>query len=303
MGAIAQLLRIPLHLDLEWALDVDWEEMKRVEEFLYSMNVGHDHRSKQKAAFIKRVARRLQELKCNAYLMKRLRPLNLEKLVVKDERVDCEYLGRHNIHRLDVKWWAAHNVRFSPDRVLSPTIKSLGLLTDYSVYKWNLNCDAIEAYCRRFPALEELHISSNIFNNTEDFVEYSLKLWTTLVDFRERVNVPGLKRIFVTLKLKFSFLSADFDSDWMRKVRAKEPFDRATFWTDPVTQHERMSLVVRYDWPDGPKPTVFHIEADCYPRDKQKTEEPPDSSDDEATLNSPDHFDHFADSSAVLFPE
>ncbi|KAI6219339.1 hypothetical protein M3Y99_01662300 [Aphelenchoides fujianensis] len=305
MSAIARLLRIPLHLDLECAKHVDWEEMQRVEEFLDSVTIGPRQKSPGKAAFINRVLPRLQELKCHAYFVKRLPPLALEKLVLRDERanyLDFESLSRHRIQRLDVDRWAV-NTRLPPDRVLSPTVKSLSLVTAFSRYPWHLDSDAVKTFCGRLPALEELHVESNLHNPARDFVEYFSELWTECVDFRERLNVPGLKRIFVTTKLKFSFYSGDFDFDWMRKVRAKEPFDRATFWTDPVNEHERMSLVVRYDWPDGPKPTVFHIEAECYPRGKPEEKEPSDSSDDEATANPADRFDRFEEFRRVMFPD
>ncbi|KAI6234229.1 hypothetical protein M3Y99_00818800 [Aphelenchoides fujianensis] len=321
MSAIAQLLRIPLHLNLEWAMDVDWEEMQRVEEFLYGLTVEPCHESPGKAAFLNRVLPRLQELKCPPYLSKRLPPLDLEKLAFSYGRttsfvlaslifcgflgVDYESLSRHRIHRLDVDRWAFGS-QFPPNRILSPTIKSLGLVTAFSQYEWTPDCAAIQAFCQRFPALEELHVINHISNVTDDFVGYFSELWSEkCLELRERLNVPGLKRIFVTTSLKFSYSSADFNFDWMRKVRAKEPFDRATFWTDPVSEHERMSLVVRFDWPDGPKPAIFRIESDCYLYPEHKKEEPPDSSEDEAAAaeNPPDRFDHFKEFKPVLFPD
>ncbi|KAI6221803.1 hypothetical protein M3Y99_01535800 [Aphelenchoides fujianensis] len=304
MGAIALLLRIPLHLDLEWTKDVDWAEMQRVEEFLNRLTVEPCHESAGKAAFIKRVIPRLQELKCQPYFMKRLPPLDLEKLAFPYGQVDYESLSRHRIHRLDVDRWAfgAHN---SSDGILSPTIRSLGLLTDFSRFRWDSDCDAIETFCRRFPSLEELHIDEKHFHVSGDFVENFSELWAACMESRERLKVAGLQRIFVTIKLRHSYGSSDFDVDWMQKVRAMEPFDRATFWTDPVDEHGRMCLVFRYDWPDGPKPMIFRIESVYYPVNKHEKDEPPDSSEDEAAAaeNPPDRFDHFEEFRPVLFSD
>ncbi|KAI6239256.1 hypothetical protein M3Y99_00600200 [Aphelenchoides fujianensis] len=261
MSAIAKLLRVPVRLDFGLQDTSDYLTVAQVGEFVTRLTLSFTPKSPFLLQFIKLVAPQLKQLECSPFALQRFPPLDLEKLVIDRTPVDYEALSRHKIRRLDV--CTAEAGRFFPDeRVLSASIKSLGLTQSSRAV--GPPTDSFAAFCRRFPSLEELHSFGQHLNT--DMTE----LWARCLELRDQLNIPGLKRLFVTGKHVAVEFFVKPDDEWMPKLKQVEPFDKATFWTDAVSQHERVLLVQQFDWPDGAKPTSIRIEGDFFRQSKKK---------------------------------
>ncbi|KAI6242389.1 hypothetical protein M3Y99_00239600 [Aphelenchoides fujianensis] len=255
---IVKLLNAPVHLDWRWIQHVNWEMWLPVEEFVTGLTVRPWNDSPVFLEFADRVAPHLKELECSSSFLTRFPPLDLDKLVIKPSQVDYEVLQRHKLRRLDVPIEEVER-EFSPDLVLSASITALGLRNP-SVAQ--LSSDSIELFCRRFPALEDLHFTGSLQDTKGAFADYFKELWSECLKFRDRVDIPGLKRLFFTFNDTLTFLMDDPKPDWWQTLKQTAPFDQAVFWVDPVNKHERMFL--KHNCPQGPKPSFFHIEADFF---------------------------------------
>ncbi|KAI6192501.1 hypothetical protein M3Y99_01930500 [Aphelenchoides fujianensis] len=252
---MVKLLRVPVHLDPCWMEDVDWEEWLEIAELVTGLTAD-ECECPVFTAFVDRVIPHLKELKCHESYLKRFPPLSLDKLVICDLRVDYEALRRHKIRRLDVRSWEVER-EFPPDHVLSTSIKALGI-SDPSAQLFSSG--SIETFCRRFPALEELHFTGTFSGTEEKLDEHFKQTWSECLKFRDRVDIPSLKRLFFTFNETLIFDNRDPEPDWMQKLKQTAPFNQAVFWVDPVNDHERMFL--NHSCLEGPKPSFFHIEAD-----------------------------------------
>ncbi|KAI6242536.1 hypothetical protein M3Y99_00220200 [Aphelenchoides fujianensis] len=234
MGAFAQLLNVPVSLFMDdiFLNDGDGEELKAIKNFVNGLIVSNSVDSPHVTKFIKRVAPQLKRLKCYGPYLEQFPPLDLEKLVLHMFEIDYNELRRHKIRRLDTHMCETDR-EYSNGQILSESIKSLGLTQCNAI---ELLADRIEAFCRRFPALEDLHI----------ICDYAL---------RDQLNIPVLKRLFFNVKHRCEYFGTK--TDWIHTLEQAEPFDKATFTIDRTNNCVRMFL--KHNEPRGPKPFFFHV--------------------------------------------
>ncbi|KAI6232666.1 hypothetical protein M3Y99_01002500 [Aphelenchoides fujianensis] len=157
MRGIVKLLAVPIHVDLDIShrsyTNAACKELKGIENFVNGLILRSFPESPPFAEFVESVIARLKHLKCPPFVFKRFPLLDLEKLVLIDfaSRVDYEIVGRHQIRRLDVSMWEIHR-NFTSGQVLSASITSLGLTDTTAI---NFPPESIDAFCRRFSALED----------------------------------------------------------------------------------------------------------------------------------------------------
>ncbi|KAI6240449.1 hypothetical protein M3Y99_00452800 [Aphelenchoides fujianensis] len=175
---MVKLLRVPVHLDPYWMEDVDWEEWLQIAELVNGL-IADDCKCPIFSEFLERVIPHLKELECSGCFLERFPPLDLDKLVISGLGIDYEVVRRHKIRRLDVSIWEIER-EFPTDHVLSTSIKALGL-SDPSVQQ--LSSGAIEAFCRRFPALEDLHFTGTLFGTKETLNEHFKQTWSECLNF------------------------------------------------------------------------------------------------------------------------
>ncbi|KAI6234272.1 hypothetical protein M3Y99_00823500 [Aphelenchoides fujianensis] len=267
MSALVKLLRVPVRLlfvDTTEFKNVDWWELKNVEEFVNELNLSMDP-SKFPALwkFVHKVKSQLRELECSADVLDRLPPLDLDKFHAPDNNVNYEALSRHTIRRLDVPG-SMVSLELPDDHVLSPTIKSLGL-TQY-MKQLDERPESIVAFCRRFPALEDLHLNVHYqeeFRNVEDPFK---RLWSGLLRFRDRLTVLGLKRLF--LKVQYTGTTCRYTPGWLDRLKRMEPFDQASFLTAGL----RIRVFLKLNWPTEKLPTFFRIEGEFWDEEQEKDE-------------------------------
>ncbi|KAI6240483.1 hypothetical protein M3Y99_00457000 [Aphelenchoides fujianensis] len=170
---------------------------------------------------------------------------------------DYSELNRHKIRRLDVPVYELDDYSGSEsNQVISASIKSLGILhiSDWAAFPY----DSIEAFSRRFPSLEDLHIVCKHEEQVQDLRAYLKALWTKCLEIRDRMHVAPLKRLFITIKHDCSYRGTK--SDWFKTVKRVEPFDKATVVVTP--SKKRFRMLVKHNEPRGPKPTFICIKGD-----------------------------------------
>ncbi|KAI6242526.1 hypothetical protein M3Y99_00219200 [Aphelenchoides fujianensis] len=205
MSGIAKLLGVPVHLNLGWNMqpskNVDVRELERIKHGVNGLTVSYCGPSFPHWKFIKSVAPQLKELVCYSFDLRDFPPLDLEKLYlfawISTDDHFYDALSRHKIRRLDVLMWEVQK-DFASNRVLSKSITSLGLVDQYGMA--NATPASINAFCRRFTALEELHVIGEFQIPKRDVVVHFKKLWAKCLELRDQLNIPGLKRIFFTIK-------------------------------------------------------------------------------------------------------
>ncbi|KAI6192521.1 hypothetical protein M3Y99_01928600 [Aphelenchoides fujianensis] len=244
MIAIIRLLGVPVHLSF-W-MDVDWKKLESIGRCVNALTVLHD--SPAFSAFVNREAPHLRVLTSKWTLLARLPSLDLERARIYGEFQEDNDLDRHKIHRLDV--WL--------DQVISSSIKSLGLMVPCVIDCATSLYVVIEGFARRFPSLEDLHIVCKYRNDINYFNAYFPYLWEDCLNFRDRLNVPGLKRLFLTIKYDCSFRGTK--ADWFEQLKQVEPFHKATFTIDQSKKCVRMFL--KHNKPRGPKPMFVLIKGD-----------------------------------------
>ncbi|KAI6221456.1 hypothetical protein M3Y99_01546800 [Aphelenchoides fujianensis] len=256
---IARVLRLPVHVSMGCMTRENWEQLDELLEVVEGLRAPHNDYTPAFAEFRDDVAPQLKELECAPRDLERFPPLTLEKLVLTTTRVDYAELGRHTIHRLDVPLAEVeHN--HPTTLVLPASIRSLGL-----VKRWGKSEPApamIAAYCRRFPSLEELRVCFHSATAEDQLDEQLKALWTRCLEIRNAVDAPDLKRFFFTIKHVAGGAFASSLREWAQPLKASPPFDRATFFVDPLDGHERVLLVHRIEWPNGDKPACFRIEGE-----------------------------------------
>ncbi|KAI6240443.1 hypothetical protein M3Y99_00452200 [Aphelenchoides fujianensis] len=232
MPRMVQLLNVPVHLAL-WrepgeVPDAVWTELKQIAPLVHGLTLRSCRHSPAFSEFITSVAPQLNELKGPWIVLSSLPPLKLEKVVLYDDfPVSYAALERHTIHRLDVTMTEAE-ITFRDHHVISRSIKSLGLV----VYRDLLDAtlEQINKFCRRFTALEELHITGDLhelFHRNLDV--HFKKLWSKCLELRERLKVRGLKRLYFTIKHASPHGILAPKPDWTERLKQTKPFDKATF--------------------------------------------------------------------------
>ncbi|KAI6234234.1 hypothetical protein M3Y99_00819400 [Aphelenchoides fujianensis] len=278
MSGIVNLIRVPVHLlivDTRGLVRVDWEEIKQIEEFVSGLDLREDpHQFPALSQFINKVTLQLKKLECSTDVLNLFPPLDLDKLQLYGTDGLDEALSRHTIRRLDVYANAAVHKSLSEQFFLS-SIKALGLI-DY-MGLLDVPAEAINAFCRRFPELEDLHL---IVHRTEERTlvqDPFQKQWAHLLWLRDQLNIPSLKRLFFSIKDDCtSWLNKP---GWMERLKQTEPFDKASFTIGPSPHRVRMFL--KLSWPTEQLPTFFRIEGQFWDADGDKVEDSSDSSDDE----------------------
>ncbi|KAI6227466.1 hypothetical protein M3Y99_01249900 [Aphelenchoides fujianensis] len=258
MSEITRLLDVPVHLTFNYChpsfQTVDWEELRQIENHVNALSVYHKFDSPVFSAFIGNVAPQLRVLNSTWDLLAQFPPLDLERVSIYHSPDDFTELNRHKIHRLDVP---AHELnqysRLQSSQVISTSIKSLGIL---HIRNWaEVPYDSIEAFCRRFPSLEDLQIVCGYDEDVFDLSAYFTKLWAKCLEMRDRPHVAGLKRLFITIKHECDFPETEIDG--FEKLKQVEPFHEATTTIDYSDKCVRMFL--KHNEPRGPKPTFILI--------------------------------------------
>ncbi|KAI6230721.1 hypothetical protein M3Y99_01033500 [Aphelenchoides fujianensis] len=254
---IARLLRLPVHVSMGYMMRENWEQVDELLEFVEGLKTPYKDYSPAFAEFRDNVGPQLKELECAPEDLDRFPPLTLQKLVLSMTPVDYEELGRHSIHRLDVPFCEVERNDLGTP-VLSDTIRSLGLVERFGLSE--PEPAMIAAFCRRFPSLEELHVSIRSSRGQDQLDEQLKAHWTRCLEIRDALDAPDLKRIFFAVKHEVGGGFATSSHEWMPPLKASPPFDGATFTRDPLDGHERVLLVHRLEWPNGDKPACFRIE-------------------------------------------
>ncbi|KAI6181941.1 hypothetical protein M3Y99_01972200 [Aphelenchoides fujianensis] len=257
MIAIIRLLGVPVCL--RFYVDVDWKKLDSIERYVNELTVLHV--SPAFSAFVNTVAPHLRVLHSGWSHLERLPPLELERARIYGRFDEFNDLHLHKIHRLDVSIGDLSSYSVQSDRVVSSKITSLGILVPL-VFDWaTFPCDSIEAFARRFPALEDLHITCKYVKDIPDLSAYFTKLWAKCLEIRDRLHVAKLKRLFITIK----HYGCDFQgrpNDWFEKLKLVEPFHEASSTIDPHNNCVRMFL--KHNEPRGPKPTFVCIKGDFH---------------------------------------
>ncbi|KAI6242475.1 hypothetical protein M3Y99_00213600 [Aphelenchoides fujianensis] len=249
MRRIIKLLDVPIHVDLGTTYQSykdACKELKESSNLVNGLTLRDFSESPAFAEFVEGVAPNLKQLECLSSVLARFPPLDLE-------RVDYARLSRHKIRQLDVPIWEIGR-EFADGQVLSPSITSLGI-NDHNAL--NFRHELIEAFCRRFPALEELHISVDSTGAISVPDEHYKKLWTACLELRDQLNVPGLKRFFFAIQYDCTFLTRK-NTDWITKLKQVEPFDETTFTVGRFSKNVRMFL--KHNRPRDAKAVFFQIE-------------------------------------------
>ncbi|KAI6175137.1 hypothetical protein M3Y99_01991800 [Aphelenchoides fujianensis] len=262
MSAIAKLLRVPVHVIFgENALErIDWEEVKQFEEFVNSLRLCEDHHKfPASSEFIDRVTPQLRKLECPPDVLNRLPPLNLDKLELLGSGSDGlhDALSRHTIRRLDVDT-AVASAESSSEQLFSASIKALGLVEYQDLLR--VRPETVVAFCRRFPGLEELHFVAQQFEPEDAEEPYFEQLWDGLLQLRERLNIPGLKRLFFDVEYVGDF--HDDKPGWIDRLKQTEPLNKAVFSFNPSAP--RLCFSLKLSWPRDALPTFFRIQGDFY---------------------------------------
>ncbi|KAI6225191.1 hypothetical protein M3Y99_01369100 [Aphelenchoides fujianensis] len=282
MIAIIRLLRVPVCL--RFYVDVDWHALESIARYVNGLTVLHD--SPAFSAFVNTVAPHLRVLHSGWSHLERLPPLELERARIYGRFDEFNDLHLHKIHRLDVSIGDLTSYSVQSDRVVSSTIKSLGLIVPL-VFDWaTFPCDSVEAFARRFPALEDLHITCKYVKDIPDLSAYFTKLWANCLEIRDRLHVAGLKRLFVTVKHNCRFYGRP--NDWFEKLKLVEPFYEASSTIDRHNNCVRMFL--KHNEPRGPKPTFVCIKGDFHWQ-LQKNGKPIEALSDSSDGSSDDEMD------------
>ncbi|KAI6234256.1 hypothetical protein M3Y99_00821600 [Aphelenchoides fujianensis] len=233
MLEMLRLLDVPVHLDLgrdlELLTDAVCEQLKSIDKYVNGLTLRFHLDSAVFSAFITSMAPQLKELECPAFVLKQLPPLNLERLV----------------------FWPGS------DHVLSESITSLALS---EVDFFEVPFERIEAFCRRFPQLEELRITARCEREQGKLEDPFEDLWPKCLEARDRLHLLGLKRLFLTVSFYSRFI--DQTDGWIEKLKKAEPFDRASFLVDPSNNHVRMFL--EKNERHESKSTFFRIDGDFW---------------------------------------
>ncbi|KAI6239927.1 hypothetical protein M3Y99_00525800 [Aphelenchoides fujianensis] len=200
MSGIAELLRLPVHLD--WGFpklgkDVDCGQLEPILKFVDALTVRPSIHPPAFWALIHRLVPLLDELECPSSLFNQLPPMNLQKLVLSDSPADRYDLSGHTIRRVDVSVNEFCGL-FPCGAHLPPSIKALGLVD--SSLEFDPSVFSIEECCRCFPGLEDLHIIFEDLRAKEDLVAHFKDLWAACLRLRDELDVRGLKRLFFTIK-------------------------------------------------------------------------------------------------------
>ncbi|KAI6232670.1 hypothetical protein M3Y99_01002900 [Aphelenchoides fujianensis] len=258
MIAIVQLLAVLVHLKFgdyfKAAERVDWAALQAIGKYVNGLAVYEKPRSPAFSAFIRSVAPHLRVLTSTWSVLAQLPPLELERARLYNPANKFDELSRHTIRRLEVP---VHDLagRSGPS---SSSIRSLGIT---HVSNWpDFPYDLVEAFCRRFSSLEDLHIvcehGARIRPElVRDLTAYFTALWAKCLEIRDRLHVTGLKRLFLTVKHNCAFRGTK--TDWFEKVKHVEPFHEATSTIDRSNECVWMSL--KHNEPRGPKPTFFRF--------------------------------------------
>ncbi|KAI6230557.1 hypothetical protein M3Y99_01049100 [Aphelenchoides fujianensis] len=278
MSAIGRLLSLPVYLSLnasgERQKPVDWEALKQIREsplclLVNGLDMWTFPPSAAFSEFIAAVAPQIEEMSTHSPVLVHMPPLDVDKLFYITGYVDYEVLSRHKVRCLDVSMRDMGH-RNPGDGVLSASIKALGLEMDPDLSRFP--CDSIDRFCRRFPVLEELHEDDYY---VEDYFTF---LWGECLKLRNRLNVPGLKRLFFKVTSE-GICSFPFLHDWMEPLKQTKPFDQAIFRVDSFNFRLRQRMLLKLDWPNEALPTFFHFEADF--RWEKEAATALDSSDDD----------------------
>ncbi|KAI6242570.1 hypothetical protein M3Y99_00223800 [Aphelenchoides fujianensis] len=182
-------------------------------------------------------------------------------------------LHLHKIYRLDVSIGDLTSYSVQSDRVVSSKIKSLGILVPLPSL-------------RRFPALEDLHITCKYVKDIPDLSAYFPELWAKCLEMRDRLHVAGLKRLFVTIKHNCHFHGRP--NDWFEKLELVEPFHEASSTIDRPNKCVRMFL--KHNEPRAAKPTFVCIKGDFHWQ-LQENGEPMEALSDSSDGSSDDEMD------------
>ncbi|KAI6242391.1 hypothetical protein M3Y99_00239800 [Aphelenchoides fujianensis] len=257
MSAIVKLLNVPIHMDLGGNCQsydqVVCKEMKGIVNFVNGLSLNYFLFFPDFTQFIKCVAPRLKHLKCPSSVLARFPRLDLERLELV-ETDNYAHLRRHKIRRLDVPRWEI-NRAFPVGQVLSASITSLGL---HAMDVFVSSCKPIKTFCRRFSALEELHVFANYGGRINQMEDHFKTLRTACIKLRDQLNIPGLKRFFFTIEHGCVFYGTQ--ADLIEKLKQMEPFEKATFTIDRPNKRVRMFL--KHNEPRGQKPTFVCIKGD-----------------------------------------
>ncbi|KAI6234260.1 hypothetical protein M3Y99_00822200 [Aphelenchoides fujianensis] len=260
---LLKLLCTPVHLDLDffpWSTREEWANVVDQREFVSRLTVNRIPDLRVLRDFVAELAPNLREFECFSNVLERLPPLKLQKLVVHDwSEFNYSLLNCHQVERLDVPMVEVLR-EFPDDQVLSASLKSLGLL--FVGGSFDFPQASIGSFCRRFPSLEDLHVDIHSWTVRHDLDAHFEEEWARCLELRDRLDVPHIKRLFFTVKLQWDF-DSKHDREWARKLKRVDPFDKATFWRDPVSNHERMFLKVSR--PQDSTPTFLRIEGDFSP--------------------------------------
>ncbi|KAI6229740.1 hypothetical protein M3Y99_01141600 [Aphelenchoides fujianensis] len=261
MIAIIKLLAVPVYLKFvdPWSRyeEVDWKELHQIGKYVNGLGVRHGLKSSDLCLFIGSVASRLKMLNSTWSVLAQLPPLDLKRARLYGQSDDFNALNRHNIRRLDMPSIALeHFSRLQRNQAISASIKALGIT---HIRNWmDFPYDSIEGFARRFPSLEDLHISCKIEEDVLDLNAYFTELWAKCLEIRDRLHVAGLKRLFLTIKHDCLFTGTK--TDWFEKLKYVEPFDKATSTIDHVNECIRMFL--KHNEPRGAKPTFILIKGE-----------------------------------------
>ncbi|KAI6225190.1 hypothetical protein M3Y99_01369000 [Aphelenchoides fujianensis] len=263
MIGIIQLLGMPVHLKIgeywERLENVDWEGLQQTEQYVNSLTVYKYYDSLEFSAFISSVSSQLKMLSSTWSVLAQLPPLDLKRARLYEPFGDFNELNRHKIHRLEVPaHFLYYHLKLKTNQGIFSSIKSLGIvhIRDSADFPY----DSIEAFSRRFPSLEDLHIVCEYREDVWVLKDYFTVLWAKCLEIRDRLHALSLKRLFLTIKHDCTFQGTK--SDWFEKLKLVQPFDNATSTVDRSNECVRMFL--KHNEPRGPKPTFFHIKGDFF---------------------------------------
>ncbi|KAI6242512.1 hypothetical protein M3Y99_00217800 [Aphelenchoides fujianensis] len=293
MRGIVKLLAVPIHAEIGydpyWYKDAACKELKGIENFVNGLHLRSFSDSSAFPEFVERVAPHLKQLECPPFVLGRLPPLDLEKLVLDFTLSGIDYgqLSRHKVRRLDVPMYEVHRNGYLNGQVLSASISSLGLKASHVL---DLPHEALDAFCRRFPALEELHIFDNNTRRMKELDEHFKKLWTACLELRDQLNVPGLKRFFFTIRHDCTFFTRK-NSDWIAKLKQVEPFDKASFIIDSSSKDVRMFL--KHSRPRDAKAVFLRIEGHFQCLDDWSDDDSTDEEEEDEEMEEDEDLDDF----------
>ncbi|KAI6238302.1 hypothetical protein M3Y99_00708800 [Aphelenchoides fujianensis] len=256
MIAIIRLLGVPVHL--KFFTNADWGALESIGRYVNALGVHYESDSSEFFAFVNSVAPHLNVLASSWSVLARLQPLVLQKARLYDRAEDFSELNRHKIYRLHVSLRDLQPFTAQSNQVISASIKSLSIshIRSWTYFPY----DPIEAFCRRFSGLEDLHVTCEHYEEVRDLSAYFTALWAKCLEIRDRLHVSSVKRLFLTVKQECDFLGTKID--WLEKVKQVKPFHEATFTVDRSNNCVRMFL--KHNEPRGPKPTFVLIKGDFW---------------------------------------